>query len=150
MAKFWQRAKDQLTAPAKYIQTTDTVSRPMAVMMSLVMLLIVIAVILGIFFAGKWSYSQIANKSTKPNKPAAVVSVKEPAKPAKSSESQNTQATNSSVGTNANSPATDTAQQSTTSSAVPNTGPQNLVILFVLSTFMGALIYRLFLLKRLK
>jgi hypothetical protein len=175
MARFWQRTKDSITAPAQYIQTTDSVSRPMAVMMSLLGIFLVGALIVGLVFAGRWGYEQITGKDSKPA--SGQVSTGDSSQNAggttESSETGSGTITNRTPGTssstndvqNSTSPRGTTGSSATvngsattptntgsgnTATSVPNTGPENLVALFVITSLASALAHRLYLQKRLK
>ncbi len=153
MARFWQRTRNWLTAPTKYIQTTDSVSRPMAVLMSLLAVFGIIAIMIGIFFVGTWGYDQIAGKSSKPANPVSGIS--KPSEPAidKNPSSGNSTTPsapsgNSTAGQNQTSVAPTATNQSSANSGVPNTGPGNLFGLFIAASIIGALAHKLYLYRR--
>lgn len=157
MALFWQRTKNQLTAPAQYIQTTDKVSRPMAVMSALVMFFVGLAIIIGLIFASVWGYHKITGKNSKPASPITSVSTGESSDANNSSTSQkpNGSATVISNGagtttvTNQQASTTASITGSTTSSSVPNTGAGSTVTIFVIATIVGTLLHRAVLIRKL-
>ena len=166
MARFWQRTKDQLTAPAQYIQTTDSVSRPMAVMLALVMFFIACALIVSIFFVGKWGYEQVTGKNDAPADPITGISTGgvTDSKVDSSTTSPNTNGatvtpttggtatvtTNQPAASSSVSTTQNTGSQSTTTAAtVPNTGAGSTLLVFVISSSIGMFIYRAILVRRL-
>lgn len=164
MALFWQRTKNQITAPAQYIQTTDKVSRPMAVMSALVMFFVVIAIIVGLIFAGIWGYNKITGNNSKPANPITGISTGEStdSKPNSTTQGSSSTATNGSTSTNttsgqaatnnssASSSASTQAANTTSTSAVPNTGAGSTIAVFIVSTIIGTLLYRVVLIRRLQ
>ncbi len=163
MARFWQRTKTQLTAPAQYIQTTDRVSRPMAVMMSLVLFFVAIAIIVGLVFAGIWGYNKVTGNSSKPASPITGIST------GVSTDSKNDGATQGSSGAaavtsngtgtatvttnqpaNSSSSATTNQSTATTAGSVPNTGAGSTLGIFIAATILGTLLYRSILIRRLQ
>jgi hypothetical protein len=141
----WKKTKEDVSAPPQYVQTTDTVSRPAAVMMTLVMVFIGFAVIFSIFLAGRWliggdnnevstptpSGEQLGNSTTSnggvtvtPTQPGQVTT-----------DSNQNRATNDSTTQNQNSNASSQQTSSSTQTpttgslsadTVPNTGPSTL------------------------
>lgn len=167
MARFWQRTRDQFTAPAQYIQTTDTVSRPLAVMTSLLMLFFAIAVILGLFFAGKWAYNEIAGNNDVPANPvtgiSTGISTAPPSEDSSKSADSNSNGTatvtpnspgtatvtaNQPTGGSSTSASTSSSTSSSSATSVPNTGTGSLLGLFIGSTIIGTLFYRAILIRR--
>lgn len=176
MARFLIRTKDNLTAPAQYIQTTDSVSRPMAVMMRLVMIFVIIAILFCLFFAGKWAYDQITGNNDAPSNPAAGISSGESVSnstsegsgstatvtsngtgsavvtnrtPGTSSSTNDVQNSTSPRGTTGATTTVTTNNSTTNTNAVPNTGTGSLVGVFVIASTLGALAYRFYLEKTL-
>ncbi len=177
MAGLTKNGKEKLTAPAHYIQTTDAVSRPLAVMWSLFILFVILAVLVGIFFGGRWTYYQVTGKNnqgdsitkvvtgeslanstsgtatvttTTPGSAAvttgssssvAVDTQTQPANSSTSAASSSTAATSSSAA-----PTTTATPVATT---VPNTGAGSILGIFVVSSILGALIYRVVLVRKL-
>lgn len=166
MARFWQQTKDRLTAPAQYIQETDSVSRPLAVMMTLVLFFVAAAVVVALLFAGKWGYDQIAGNNNAPANPVTGISTGASTSSGMSSgaSNQNTGSTATVTSNGAGTAAVTSTQPSTTSvtsstssqtststsvSAVPNTGAGSMLAIFGLSSVIGMLCYRFMLLRKL-
>lgn len=170
MARFWQRTKDTVTAPAQYIQTTDSVSRPMAVMMSLLGIFLVCALLVGLVFAGRWGYEQIAGKESKPasgqvstgdtnqnsngatqstDTGSATITNRTPGTSSSTNDVQNSTSPRGTSGSSATVNGGTTTSTSTgngnTATSVPNTGPENLIALFVVTSIASALAHRLYL-----
>lgn len=158
MAGFWNRRKNNMANPPQYIQTTDTVSRPQTILMSLLIIFVVGALIFGLFLGIKWGVDKInsddgpkqAPISTSPatgdNGSNTVVTPSTPGQIAGGST-----ATNSTPQTTGSASSTTASSNSSTSTAtnIPNTGPENLVAVFIASTIIGALGYRTLLLRKL-
>lgn len=176
MAGLSKNSKEKFTAPAHYIQTTDAVSRPLAVMWSLFILFVILAVFVGIFFGGRWTYNQVTGKNnqgdsitkvvtgeslanstsgtatvtaTTPGSAAVTtgssssVAVDTPTQPA----SNSTSAASSSAATS--STAAPTATAAPVATTVPNTGMGSVLGIFVVSSLLGALVYRTVLVRKL-
>lgn len=167
MARFWQRTKDNFTAPAQYIQTTDSVSRPMAVMLSLVMLFVAIAILFCLFFAGKWAYEQITGKNDKPANPTTGITTTPPSTDSGSSTTSEGSGNTATVTANGTGSAVVTSRpegttsttnnatqgnssNTTAASNVPNTGTGSMLGIFAVSSVIGTLAYRTVLIRRMK
>lgn len=139
----WKKTKEDVTPP-QYVQTTDTVSKPAAVLMTLVMIFIGFAVIFSLFLAGRWLLGGDNNEVSTPtptgeqleNSTASNGGVTvTPTQPGQvTTDSSQSRATNTSTSLSQNSTSaqqnSSTSQTSTTSnssaSTVPNTGPSAL------------------------
>ncbi len=141
MASFWKNTKEEVTAPGKYVQSTDNVSRPMAVLMTVFIVLVGFAVVFCLVYGSVW----LAKKVNEEDKPTSVVT--QPVNSGEesgnqsassgsasnssqsqqnSSNSSNTQtgASNSSNNSSSNSSrSSSSANQTPTTGSVPNTGP---------------------------
>lgn len=56
---FWNRQKQDYEAASAYLRSADSVSRPMAILLSLLGFLIILSVVAGAFFGGKWVYGRL-------------------------------------------------------------------------------------------
>lgn len=132
MARLFKRGADKLTEPAKYIQASDSVSRPLSVLLTLALLCACVAIVVGLFFGGKWLVNEISGDepaATKPpatsqppeTKPAQGAAPSTPTTPPPTSSSS----TSTSSSTATPRPATP-ATPATQAAPLPNTGPANL------------------------
>lgn len=154
MAGFWRNRKTDLTGPPKYIQATDRTSRPLSILFSLVIFCLVIALFSGLYFGGKWAVDSIGGD-------ANTASVQQPTAPSIEGGVTATTPTAASTTAPGQSPAStqstanpDTSKGSVrasvaASAAVPNTGPEGIVVVFIGSFIIGVLGYRAVMIRRL-
>ena len=175
MAGLTKNSKDKLTAPAHYIQTTDAVSRPLAVMWSLFILFAVLVVLVGIFFGGRWTYNQVTGKNDQPSSITKVVtgeslenststatvtetttgsaSVTSGSSGSVAVDQPATSGSSNTSSTQASSTSTATTSSTTTAApvatTVPNTGTGSLLGIFVIATIAGTMGYRAVVVRKL-
>lgn len=179
MAGLTKNGKEKLTAPAHYIQTTDAVSRPLAVMWSLFILFAVLVVFVGIFFGGRWTYNQITGKNDQPSSITKVVTGESLAnstsgtatvtetttgsasvtsgssssvavdKPAASEPASTASSPPASAANGASGQSQNGSATPVVATVVPNTGAGGMLGVFVLSAIMGTLGYRAVLIRKL-
>jgi hypothetical protein len=165
MARFWQRTRDNITAPAQYIQATDSVSRPMAVLASLLLFFVIAALLIGLFFAGRWGYAQLTDRNS--GSSTGQISTGQAPKP-ETAPATNTDTTtpagSNQGGVTATTPeSATTVPRGTTSpntpnavvnavqnpTAVPNTGTGSAIVVFLVATVAGTLLYRIYIIRQL-
>ncbi|HUD03226.1 MAG TPA: hypothetical protein VMR51_00280 [Patescibacteria group bacterium] len=135
--KKWSVSKDGIK---EYWHATDAVSRPLAILMSLAIFVVCIAVFFSLFFGGRWLYHVIWGKS---NQPPAAAPTAQTTKPIASSAKTNTQASSQT-----NNMTISTTQPTTT----PNTGQSTpgLVFIFLGTSATGAVVYQTIIRRKLK
>jgi predicted PurR-regulated permease PerM len=122
--------RDKTTKAKEYIQDTENVSRPMAVLFTIIIFFIGVAVVFCLFLGGKWVYQQFTGKNgtTQIESGEQTSQTSSSQQQAKSPQSQPTnqptglgnQTTNTS---NQNQTQQAASTPSTGPSEVPNTGP---------------------------
>lgn len=155
------RNKNSISGAGDYLRATDTVSRPMAIVMVLFIVCAIAAVAFSLFLGGKWAYDR-----WKGDKAETTTTVEVPAEQTSTTPQQTT---NGSVPSGSGSAANTTPTQTTGSSAntslsglgtstavsannttsastpvvtgasVPNTGSADVVAVFVVATAVGTL-----------
>ncbi len=61
MNNFWDNRRGEVTEAQDYLRATDNVSRPMALLLSLVGFLVVFAVVFSLFLGGRWLFNRLSN-----------------------------------------------------------------------------------------
>ena len=62
--KLFNKKQKNMSDAEAYLRSTDTVSRPTAILMSLVAFLVVFAVVFSLFLGGKWLYDRYSDNET--------------------------------------------------------------------------------------
>lgn len=128
----WAKRRAAVRDAENYLKATDVVSRPMAILMSIVVFIIIGSILYSVFLGGRWVYDKVRG-----DEPVATVTTQQDA-PGDSANTENVQqefpaieGANNQQSTNSSNPApfTTTAPAATTTvpntgtSAIPNTGP---------------------------
>jgi cytoskeletal protein RodZ len=114
--------RDPVTSAGEYIKSADSVSRPMAVILSMIVFLVIAAAVFVIFLSIRWVYDRF-NSNNKPTTTSqqssnlAPVASPSPAKTSSSNSKTTTQTTSATTQTPVTTPNTGP------SSTIPNTGP---------------------------
>ena len=167
---WFKRTKDPLVTD-DYLQTAETVSRPMAIIYTIVMVFVVGALAFSLFFGGRWLYQNLdGSDKTKPTVVNNPITTTPPATTSGTNGSGSTAITSATTGqasqpaattptggtttnttkpaatssTSANQPATQTAAR-----AIPATGPAETMAVFVAAIAIGVFGHQLYLRKRL-
>ena len=153
-----------------YLQTAETVSRPMAIVYTIVMVFVVGALAFSIFFGGRWLYQNLdgtnQTKTTVTENPITTIPVKGETSSAEtsnggsssssstgsnSSSSSTTSSGSSSTNTNttssSNSSSTQT-QSTVTATSITATGPTEVLLVFVVSTLLGIGLFQVYIRSR--
>ena len=139
---FWSKRRSSAEAAGNYLKATDSVSRPTALIITILGILLVGGLLFGVFSGVRWAYTRLTNDSdtvattstsgptnSGDNRPAAS----QPPAPTPQTppSSGSITATSSTTTTTPSSPQASTT--TTTPSRVPNTGPtENYIALFSL------------------
>lgn len=172
------RKKNSISGASEYVRATDTVSRPMAIVMVLFIVCAVVAAAFSLYLGGKWVYerwrgddnsttttTQTTTGSSNEQKSdsSAPASTTPPVSSESSSSTTSAGTTTSGSGgasssTNASgsastasgTPGTSSSTTPTTgsSSDLPSTGPENIMAVFVVSTIIGTVVHYAILSRR--
>jgi len=144
MALFNKRKDDKLEVD--YLQTTDTVGRPTAVLFSIIMVVVLAAAVFSLFLGGRWLYEHLDGSDQATTEvvvnPITVV-------PPTASNSSNNGATGSSTtsnggGTSSTSPSSTqsgTTTSTQTSTSIPATGSTEVALLFMLTVIAATALH---------
>ena len=152
---FWSKRKQDIQSAGGYVSDTNSVSRPMAALLTVAGILIVGGLLFGIFAGTKWVITELTddntsnvatidegNDSAPVNTPSTTPTPATPpmqATPPATTPSPSITATSS---TSTNTPSTPAVK------TVPNTGPrENYLAIFFATTLVAYLVYRKKLLK---
>lgn len=161
----WFKRSKNPYATDDYLQTAETVSRPMAVLYTIIMVFVVGALAFSVFFGGRWLYEHLdgSNKSTTtvvenpitttPVNGATSSAETSSGKPSSgsSSSSNNTTASSSSQSQSSNATSqgsTATTQATVAADSIPATGPTETLMVFIVSVMVGTVAYQLYVRKR--
>jgi hypothetical protein len=141
-----------MTTAGGYIQATDAVSRPTAILMTIFGILLVGGLLFGIFSGTRWAYGKLTDKS---GKTTITQTTKTPASTTTTTKGPSITATTSTATTTPSTPAvtppTATAPVVATTpvntSKLPQTGAGSNIGVFVTLTVLGYIAYRKKLLK---
>jgi len=119
----WSKRRASVKNAENYLKATDVVSRPMAILMSLVALIIIVALLYSAFLGGRWAYNKIRG-----NDSHVATTVTIPAAPGASANTENVQQefpaiNNGQPKTAAEANTTITTTAPAASTVIPNTGP---------------------------
>ncbi len=150
---FWSKRKNDMSTAGGYVKSTSAVSRPTALVMTVLGIVVVGGLLFGIFSAARWSFGRLTDNDTTP-KPANVATSNTTTSPSDNSTS-NTNTAPSVTATSSTSTTTPSAapKPATTTPAVvatanlPHTGPVSNTALFVGLLVVSYLVYRKKLLK---
>ena len=147
---FWSKRKATIDTAGGYIKAADSVSRPTAVIMTVLGILIVGGLLFGVFTGTKWAYGRLTdNGSTTTQK--GTTTTPGPSITATSSTSTTTPSSVAAPTTTA--PATPTVAQPTTtptvvattatpSKKIPQTGAGSNTALFISVAILGYILHR--------
>lgn len=155
MAKsFWSKRKDSMQTAGGYIKATDSVSRPMALLMTVVGILIVGGLLFGVFATTRWAVGKITNDDTStisstdngsnnngsstPNSGGTGTNTAQVAPGPSITATTSTSTTTPSAPT----PTPVATPPATTASAIPRTGSSNYISVFMAIALLGYLAYR--------
>lgn len=129
----WSKRRAAVKDAESYLKATDVVSRPMAILMSLVAFIIVGSLLYSVFLGGRWVYEKV-----KGNETSVATVTPAPAAPGDSANTENIQQEFPAItGPNnqqpanttpftATAPAASTTTPNTTPTGIPNTGPSTI------------------------
>jgi cytoskeletal protein RodZ len=157
MWPFNRRQKQQTGVPQEiqeYYQTERRERVGLAWLIALATLVVTVLIALGLFYGGRWAYRSVFKKDNKPttavvennDKQSATTNENAPNTGTSStSTSQPSPAPSSNTATN---PATTTTPQATGTTAgrnngLPNTGPGDVIAIFVVTAIAGTITHRL-------
>lgn len=60
----WRKQRKLMRDASSYVRATDAVSRPVAVLMTVVGFLIILVLLAALFLAGRWTYRQLTKDNT--------------------------------------------------------------------------------------
>lgn len=154
---FWSKRKNDMSTAGGYVKSTSAVSRPTALVMTVLGIVVVGGLLFGIFSAARWSFGKLADNDTTP-KPANVATSNTTTSPSDNSTSNtntapSVTATSSTSTTTPSATSTTTSKPATTTPAVvatanlPHTGPVSNTAVFVGLLVVSYLVYRKKLLK---
>lgn len=146
---FWSKRKATIDTAGGYIKAADSVSRPTAVIMTLLGILIVGGLLFGVFTGTKWAYSKLTDDGNNVATTQKGTTNSGPSITATSS----TSTTTPSPATTTPAPTTPTVAQPTTTPAVvatttvpskkiPQTGAGSNTTLFISVAVLGYILYR--------
>lgn len=144
MAKsFWSK-RNPATETTNYIRSVDAVSRPMAILLTLVGIVIIGGVLFGIFQGARWSFTKLSGNDIAA-KPKNTISDSAENEVTTSNTSSTTPTpsvtvTSSTSTTTANSQATSVPKTNTTQ--LPQTGPTSNATIFVAVLVISYFLYR--------
>lgn len=157
MGLFRRDKVDETVESASVYDTPPRERNWMAWLLSLVTLLVTVAVIVGLFYGGRWVYRKATGNNNKQattqNTPASTHEEDEDEndedEPEESSGSTSSTSTTSptpsaSQNTNTSTPAPGSTTTSSTSGDLPETGPGDTVAIFVAVSLLGYLAHRRF------
>jgi cytoskeletal protein RodZ len=147
---FWSKRKDSVSKAGGYIKAADSVSRPTAILMTVLGILVVGGLMFGIFSATRWAYTQIAGKkdNTTITQGPSITETSSTSTTTPStdnaSSTTNTQATAPSTPVATTTPSTSTAPatSASTNSSLPKTGAGSNALLFVALVCVSYAVYR--------
>lgn len=152
MSNFWNRGKDNVTDAQDYLRSTDHVSRPMALLLSLFGFLLVFAVVFSLFLAGRWLWqrlsdsgadnssttSQVTPTSSNTVATNVVVADDSTADSDDVSADSSSDSASSEDSTTASSTSSENADSTSSATTLPRTGPtENLLTLVAITTIAG-------------
>lgn len=163
----WFRRTNKSSAETDYLQTTETVSRPLALVFTIIIVLVMAAAVFSLFLGGRWLFQHL-DGSDKPDTTLIVTNPITETTPSASSTSsdnssnastntsgsQNTSnntasstAANSSNTTTNTTQATNTSTTSSSSAAtsIPATGTSETAFVFVVTVLLGFIVHTLWL-----
>jgi hypothetical protein len=124
----WSKRRAAVKDAENYLKATDVVSRPMAILMSLAVFIILGSLLYSVFLGGRWVYDKLKVNDS----PVATITTQQ-AGPGDSANTENVQQEFPAITDNqtpanttpftTTAPAASTSTPNTTSSAIPNTGP---------------------------
>ena len=147
---FWSKRKNDITIASNYMQATDSVSRPSAIFMTILGILIVGGLLFGVFSGTRWVYGKLSNRDSKPTVSVVKNDNNPTATSLNTSNSETSNAGTESTGpkvtvtssTSTNTPSSTTTPASTTATKLPQTGPESQLSVFIAAAIIGYLIYR--------
>jgi cytoskeletal protein RodZ len=158
MAKsFWSKRKETMSRAGGYMKATDTVSRPTALLMTILGIIVVGGLFFAVFWGARWSFEQLANNDSGSSQTSDQTSDNGSSTNGASSGSGETSSTETSGGSP---PITATSSTSTTtpstpppvavapttvpatSSNLPHTGPGSTTAFFFAMLIISYLAYR--------
>jgi hypothetical protein len=143
----WFKRTDDPTVKDDYLQTTDTVSRPMALVFTVLIVLVMAAVVFSLFWGGRWLFQHldgsdqvkvqvVTNPITVTTPTAASVTANGSATSGSSSSgSANSGGSSTVAGSNNQTQSANTngqaTQQAISATAIPATGPTETLTIFL-------------------
>ena len=141
---FWSKRKETITTAGSYIKATSSVSKPAAIAMTIVGILLVGGLLFGIFTGTKWAYSALIGKDTN----VVTTSTTTDTGPSITETSSTSTTTPSSTPTTTAPPTQPTpivavaTPTTVTSNKIPQTGPGSNTLFFFATAFIGYALYR--------
>jgi cytoskeletal protein RodZ len=150
----WMRNRDNSGGQRDYLNAEDTAGRPMALASILFTLLFIAAIVLLLFSAGRWAYNQMIDEevtvtttqleSANNDTSNGNVTVESGANTQTTEASADITSPQNNVASEpASTPTTpsETTVATTTTAAVPNTGPGSLLSVFAVSTLLATVLH---------
>lgn len=144
---FWSKRKDNLQTTASHVKNTNSVSRPTALLLTLVGILIVGGLLFGVFTGTRWIIAKVSEEDVATTATTSTTTTQPPS----STNTQPTQtnpapvggpsvtATSSTTTTTPSTPAATTTQPLSANTSLPNTGPGNYLGVFIAVALLGYL-----------
>lgn len=155
---FWSKRKDSVSKAGGYIKAADSVSRPTAILMTVLGILVVGGLMFGIFSATRWAYTQIAGKkdnttvtqgpsitetsSTSTTTPSTSSQTSSPNTTPTTPAPASSTSTASSTATSTQTPVSTTTQTVAATSNLPRTGAGSNALLFIALVCISYALYR--------
>ena len=155
----WFKRTNNSNIEDDYLQTTETVSRPLAIIFTIIIVLVMSAAVFSLFLGGRWLFENLDGS----NEPTTTVVVTNPITETTPTASSTTAAETNPAGASSNQPSTSTSNGTgatssssntspkpvsntvITASAIPATGPSETIVLFVLTAIIATLAHSVWL-----
>ncbi len=154
---FWSKRKQDIQSAGSYVNDTNSVSRPMAALLTVAGILIVGGLLFGIFAGTKWVITELTDDNTSnvatiddgnDNIPVNTPGTTTTPTPATQPTPTTTSTTTPSPSITATSSASTNIPSTPAVKTVPNTGPrENYLMIFLATSIVAYFIYRKKLLK---
>ncbi|MEM6997277.1 MAG: hypothetical protein AAF413_00015 [Patescibacteria group bacterium] len=158
MANFWNRGRDGVNDAQDYLRSTDHVSRPMALLLSLFGFLLVFAVVFSLFLGGRWLWNKLTEDNSNDRDTVQTVTAPSTTSSSDSTDGPSVTVVDNETDTDSSSTSDDDSTSETTTddadadendkspaaTSLPRTGPTENALALVAVTVIAGVVHNIY------